>query len=157
MGVEAVTPLYLFRLGPGRIAVAFVLALAAIATVAHAAADATGLPELRRGMWELRGIAEGRNVEGRKCTSPIRDITEENGVLVRAGCRISPIERLGNRYTFKTACEMRTRSGRELTSYRTSVLTVDGDSLFRLQVRGTTNGKPIAETVTWTRVGECDK
>jgi len=152
-----VTPIYLFRLRSGRIAVAFVLALVAIPTVAHAAADATGLPELRRGMWELRGIAEGRKVEGRKCTSPSRDIVEENAVLARAGCRISPVERLGNRYTFESDCVMKTRSGRELTSYRTSVLTVDGDSLFQLRVRGTTNGRPIAETVTWTRVGDCDK
>jgi len=135
--------------------VSFALAAAAIPAVSHAAAN--GMPELRHGLWEAQGVAEGRTVQGRKCTSPTRDIVEENAVLARAGCRISPVERSGNRYMFESDCEMKTRSGRQLTSYRTSILTVDGDSLYRLTVRGTTNGKPIAETVTWTRVGDCDK
>jgi len=139
----------------GRIVAGLVLAVAAIPAAAHAAAN--GLPDLPHGLWEARGVAEGRAVQGRKCTNPTRDIMEENAVLARAGCRISPIEHSGNRYTFESDCEMKTRSGRHLTSYRTSILTVDGDSLYRLTVRGTTNGKPIAETVTWTRVGDCDK
>ena len=145
----------LFFRGSGRIVAPFVLAVAAIPAAPHAVAS--GLPELRSGLWEAQGIAEGRAVRGRKCANPTRDILEENAVLARAGCRISPVERSGNRYMFESDCEMKTRSGRQLTSYRTSILTVDGDSLYRLTVRGTTNGKPIAETVTWTRVGDCDK
>ena len=150
-------PLYLLRRRLGRLVVPAALALAAIPIAPYAGTDAPGLPELRRGMWELQGVADGRRVDGRKCTSPSQDIGEENAVLERAGCRISPIERSGNRYTFQADCEMKTRSGRLLTSDRTSVLTVDGDKRFQLRVRGTTNGRPIAETVTGTRIGDCDK
>ena len=108
-------------------------------------------------MWELRGVADGRRVDGRKCSSPSREIQEENAVLERAGCRVSPVERTGNRYTFRADCVMKTRSGRVLTSNRTSILTVDGDRNFQLRVRGTTNGRPVAETVTGKRIGDCNK
>ena len=118
---------------------------------------AADLPELQPGMWKLVGVADGRRVDGKKCMNPSRDIAEENAVFERAGCKVSQIKRSGSRYTFNAECEMKTRSGRVLNSDRTSVLTVDGDGSFQLRVRGTTNGRPIAETVTGTRIGDCDK
>jgi hypothetical protein len=150
-----VRPLYSYRRPFRRIAATAVLALAAIQVAPYAAA--TELPELRHGTWELRGVSDGRVVDRKKCTSPGRDIAEESAVLSQAGCRVSSVERSGNRYTFQTDCRMKTRSGRRLTLHRTSVLTVDGDATFRLRVRGTTNGRPIAETVTGTRIGDCDR
>lgn len=145
----------LLRLLPGVAGAALVLA--AVANSTCVAASAPELPELKPGMWELMGVVDGRPIEGRKCASPSRDILEENAVLERAGCRISPIERAGNRYTFQSDCEMKTRSGRVLRSSRTSVLTVDGDSHYQLRVRGMTNRRPVAETVTGRRTGDCDK
>ena len=135
----------LHRLLPGVAGAALVLA--AVANSTCVAASAPELPELKPGMWELKGVVDGRPIEGRKCASPSRDILEENAVL----------ERAGNRYTFQSDCEMKTRSGRVLRSNRTSVLTVDGDSHFQLRVRGMTNRRPVAETVTGRRVGDCEK
>lgn len=140
-----------------RIAAPMALVLAVIPVAACAAGSAAALPELKPGMWELKGVVDGRKVDGRRCASPTRDIQEENAVLERAGCRVSPIERSGNRYTFQADCEMKTRSGRVLTSNRNSELTVDGDANFQLRVRGTTNGRPVAETVTGRRTGDCEK
>lgn len=140
-----------------RLAAPIALLLAVSPVPVYAAGSAAGLPELKSGLWELKGVVDGRAIDGRKCASPTRDIQEENAVLERAGCRLSPIRRSGNRYTFQADCEMKTRSGRVLTSNRTSELTVDGEETFQLRVRGTTNGRPIAETVTGRRTGDCEK
>ena len=150
-------PLFLLRRRLGRVATPAAFFLALIPGALYAAPVAAELPVLQAGMWELRGVVDGRKVDGRKCANPSRDIEEETAVLERAGCRVSPIARSGNRYTYRADCEMKTRSGRVLTSNRTSELTVDGDKRFQLRVRGTTNGRPIAETVTGRRIGDCDK
>jgi hypothetical protein len=129
--------------------------LGAVALAPQAAAAASGLPDLRRGTWEIRGTVDGRAIETRKCTSPSEDLKSENKVLANAGCKISPVRRSGDRYTYSADCELKTRSGRVLKSDRSSELTVDRDTSYRLRVRGTTNGRPIAETVVGTRIGDC--
>jgi hypothetical protein len=131
------------------------VAWVAAALAAQAAAAAGGLPDLQRGDWQVRRTVEGKTIEERKCSSPSDELQSEIRVLANAGCKISPVRRSGDRYTFRSDCELKTRSGRLLKSDRSSELTVDRGTSYRLRVRGTTNGRPIAETVVGTRVGDC--
>lgn len=127
------------------------------ALVGHGTALAVELPKLRHGLWQIRGTEDGTKIDTTKCTSPSEDLKTENATLVRTGCKLSSIRRSGNRYTFTSDCEVKTRRGLSLKSSRTSELKVEGGAAFELRVRGSANGRPVDDVVRGKRIGECGK
>jgi len=123
----------------------------------HATALAAELPKLRHGLWQIRGTEDGKKIENTKCTSPSEQLKAENAMLEKTGCKVSPIRRSGNRYTFTSDCEVQTRRGLSLKSSRTSVLKAQGGEAFELRVRGSANGRPVDDVVRGKRIGECGK
>lgn len=127
------------------------------ALAGHGTALAAGLPELRLGLWQIRGTEDGTKIDSTRCTSPSEQLKAENAALEKTGCKLSPVRRSGDRYTFTSECEVKTRRGLSLRSSRTSELKVEGSAAFELRVRGSANGRPVDDVVRGKRIGECGK
>jgi hypothetical protein len=109
-------------------------------------------PTLRQGMWEFRRTVGGKAmapVTG--CTQPADDMRRQNEVLQKAGCKLSPPKRKGNAYTVQAECSGAVK-GRQ-----TSVITVQSDGEYRVEVRGDVGGAPTEETLVARRIGDCAK
>jgi hypothetical protein len=128
-------------------------ALVALA-FATSPAMADDWPTLRQGLWDYQRTVGPKKVEAKRCLSPTEDMKRQNAMLEKNGCAISPIRRSGNTYTFDANCRMKMPGG-EILSTSTSVLTVDGDSSYRVEVRGTLDGEPTSEMLVARRVGDC--
>ncbi|MCU0767421.1 MAG: DUF3617 domain-containing protein [Gammaproteobacteria bacterium] len=129
------------------------VALAALAAVALPAA-ADDWPALRQGLWELQRTLGTQKVTAKKCMDPVADLRRQNAALERNGCTFAPIRRSGSTYTFESTCDMKTPGG-NIRSASVSVMTVESDSAYRLEVHGTLAGEPTHETMTARRAGDC--
>lgn len=123
-----------------------------IAATFPAAAD--DWPSLRQGLWEFQRTMGAQKIDAKKCVDPVADMKRQNAMLEKNGCVISPLKKSGSSYTFESTCNMKMPGG-EIRSASTSVITVDSDSAYRLEVRGTMDGEPTNETMTAKRVGDC--
>ena len=113
------------------------------------------LPAFRQGMWKLTRTVAGKLVETHRCTNPGDDMKRQNAMLQKAGCTFSPVRRSGNTYTFDTDCALNGPRGGGMTSHTTTVMIVEGDSAYRLEVTGTQDGAPMKETLVARRDGDC--
>ena len=121
------------------------------ATLTAAAAE---LPEFRQGMWEYERTAGGNRYEAKECGDPGQSMRATNISLERLGCRSSPVTHEGSTYTFTTECAIKLPSG-VYSSSTSSVLTVESDSAYRLEVRATRQGRTTEETIVARRVADC--
>ncbi|MFO1217230.1 MAG: DUF3617 family protein [Burkholderiaceae bacterium] len=133
------------------------LGVAVLASLAATAALAAELPAFRRGMWEFqRSIAapgpgsEQAAMASKKCTDPSADMKRMNAMLTAQGCTISELTAKGNVYTFSSQCQLQ-----GISSQTRSVITVESDSAYTVQVTGTTAGKATNELLKARRVGDC--
>lgn len=133
------------------------VAIFVIAATTSTAALADDLPTFRPGLWEFKRTAEPRGaggkpmqVEDKKCTDPTSDMKTMNDTLAEQGCKFSAISRSGSAYTFSSDCEIRG------TRYQSrSVLTVESDSAYRVEVSSSGAGSATKELLVAKRVGEC--
>lgn len=123
-------------------------------TFASFSAIADDWPTLRQGLWEYQRNVGPQKVESKRCLSPTEDMKRQNAMLEKNGCTISPIRQSGKTYTFDVNCRMKMPVG-EIHSTSTSVMTVESDSSYRLEVRGTLDGEQTNETLVARRVGDC--
>lgn len=130
--------------------------LLALALLLAAAAHADELPALKPGEWSYQREVDGRPLLRRKCADPTADLRQQHEQLTRAGCTVTPLKRSGASYTFDAACVVKTPQG-AVKSTTTSVITVQSEAAYTVQVRGTTDGKPTDEKLTAKRLGDCPK
>lgn len=146
---------FIQRLGPTPILVGFglmaLLALSALSSLVVA----QELPVFRQGMWEFQRMVGSQKMTTKNCTNPSEDMKRQNTMIEKAGCRFSPMKKAGNTYTFTADCKMKSPPGGSLESHTTTVMTVESDSAYKLQVDGTTNGQSTKETLMARRVGDC--
>jgi len=126
--------------------------VALVAVALPAAAD--DWPSLRQGLWEFQRTMGAQKVDAKKCVDPVADMKRQNAMLEKNGCTISPLQKSGSTYTFESSCNMKMPGG-EIRSASTSVITVESDSAYRLEVRGTMDGEPTNETMKAKRIGDC--
>src|SRR5215471_3201791 len=131
-------------------------AAALAATVALAlAACAEDPPRFREGLWEFDRSSAGRSMHETRCTSPSEDMRRQNEMIERGGlCKFSAPDRTDNSYTFTAECELRSFSGGMLRTRSVSVMKVESDSAYRIEVTTTGPGPPITEVLTARRVGD---
>ena len=115
---------------------------------------AEDLPALRQGMWEFQRTVGSQKISNKECVNPTKDMKQKNAQFEKQGCRISPLKRKGNAYTFTADCLIRTESG-QMNSHTTSVITVESDRAYTVQVEGAINGKPVKERLTARRISDC--
>jgi hypothetical protein len=113
------------------------------------------LPQLKAGLWTFTRTVNGRTVESSKCTSPVEDMKRQNAKLEKSGCTFAPIRKAGSSYTLEATCAMKLPTGASIDSRTTTVMTVDGDGAYRLDVTGTVGGEPTKETLVARWVSHC--
>ena len=118
---------------------------------------ADDLPALRQGMWNFQRTVAGKKIESTKCASPTEDMKTMSAKLEKSGCRMSPVKKSGNVFTYTADCSMKMPTGATMNSRSTSVLTVESDSSYRLEVDAVTDGQASKERLVAKRVGDCPK
>ena len=118
---------------------------------------ADDLPALRQGLWNFQRTVNGEKIEATKCTSPTEDMKTMSAKLEKSGCRMSPVKKSGNVYTYTADCSMKMPTGATMNSRSTSVLTVESDSSYRLEVDAVTDGQASKEQLVAKRIGDCPK
>ena len=132
-----------------------VVLAAALATCPSVAAD--DWPALRIGMWEFNRTLEtsgtpgkAQTIQTKKCTSPSDDMKKQNEMLTKGGCKLSPVARAGNTYSYSAECKLQGTAG---TSK--SVLTVETDSAYMIRIESDFGGEPTRELLRAKRIGDC--
>ena len=128
-----------------------------VSTLLCGAAVADELPVLRQGLWNFQRTVNGKKIEATKCTSPTEDMKTMSAKLEKSGCRLSPVKKSGNVYTYTSDCSMKMPTGATLNSRSSSVLTVESDSSYRLEVDAVTDGQTSKEQLVAKRIGDCTK
>jgi hypothetical protein len=116
-------------------------------------------PKFRQGLWEFdRTAPGGQKMHTTQCTNPSEDMKKQNEMIEkRGGCKISPMQQSGNAYTFSADCNLPSQQGGLVSFRSTSVMTVESDSAYKIEV--TTSGAqpgPVGkEQLTARRIGDC--
>ena len=116
-------------------------------------------PKFRQGLWEFdRTAPGGQKMHKTQCTNPTEDMKRQNEMIEKGGgCKISPMQHSGNTYTFSADCNMTSPQGGLVSFRSTSVMTVESDSAYKIDV--TTSGArpgPVGkEQLTARRIGDC--
>ena len=116
-------------------------------------------PKFRQGLWEFdRTAPGGQKMHKTQCTNPTEDMKRQNEMIEKGGgCKISPMQHSGNTYTFSADCNIASPQGGLVSFRSTSVMTVESDSAYKIDV--TTSGArpgPVGkEQLTARRIGDC--
>jgi len=118
---------------------------------------AEDLPTFKPGMWEFKRTVEGEGagdkpmkLENKECTDPTAEMKKMNDKLAKQGCKFTPISRSGSTYSLSSDCQIQ---GMQFQSR--SVITVESDSAYRVDVSSTGAGASTKELLIAKRVGEC--
>lgn len=118
---------------------------------------ADDLPTLRKGMWEFNRTVEDPKAAGKpmkvtnkKCTDPTADMKQANEMLTKRGCKFSSVVRSGNTYSFTSDCPLQGVSVKSR-----SIMTVESDSAYRVDVTSTTGTRSAKEVLVAKRIADC--
>jgi hypothetical protein len=128
-----------------------------LSTLASGPVLADDLPALRQGLWKFQRTVGGKKIEATKCTSPTEDMKTMNAKLEKSGCRFTPVKKSGNVYTYTADCTMKMPTGATMNSRSTSVMTVAGESSYKIEIDVVTDGQASKELLVAQRVGDCTK
>jgi hypothetical protein len=113
------------------------------------------LPQFRKGVWEFNRTMAGpsgrtQTVATKKCTSPTDDMKKQNDMLAKAGCKFSAVTRSGSSYTFTSQCSVQ-----GVSAQSKSVISVDSDAAYKVDVESQQGGEKIKEILVARRIGDC--
>ena len=128
----------------------FVPSLLVIAT----AAFADDFPKFRPGLWEFKRTIEGARGTTKPLTSELKECTDPTLTFTKRGelpgCKLSPMTRKGNTYTFTADCKIQ---GVDVHSGSATV--VESDSAYKLTVETTAGDRHTKEVLVAKRIGDC--
>jgi hypothetical protein len=133
--------------------IAGVLALAVLSAGAARAEE----PDLRHGLWQFERTVGDRKLQTQECTDPNDEMERQNAMLGKGGCRLSPAKRTGNTYTFTAECAVKAPGGETVTARSTSVMTVQSDSAYTVDITTTGAGTTTQERLVARRIRDCTK
>ncbi len=132
-------------------------ALAAGVLFVSGAARADDPPSFRQGLWQFDRTVGGQRLQTKECTSPSDQLRRQNELLSRKGCNLSPTQRSGNSYTFTAECTINAPGAAPVTARSTSLMTVESDSAYRVEITTTGAGTSTQESLIARRIGDCAK
>ncbi|MEX2342062.1 MAG: DUF3617 family protein [Steroidobacteraceae bacterium] len=112
-------------------------------------------PVLRQGLWDYKrtvdaGGDKSQTYTTQECVDPSQGMKEQNEMMTQAGCKVSPVTRSGNVYSFTLDCVLQ-----GITMKSKSVITVENDSAYRIDVDALHDGKTTKEVLVARRTGDC--
>jgi hypothetical protein len=141
----------------GRAAGGALSLLLIMALVAADLARADEPPAFRRGLWQFDRTIGGQALQTKSCTSPTEDLERQNAILEKGGCKSSPGKRSGDVYMFTVECTVTTPGSGTVTVHSTSVMTVESDSAYNVDIKTTGAGTSTQERLVARRIGDCEK
>jgi hypothetical protein len=147
------TPVGRFSAGTKLAPVAGVVAVAVLSVGIARAEEA----DLRQGLWQFERTVGGRKLQTQECTDPNDDMDRQNAMLAKSGCKFSPPQRVGSTYTFSAECAVKPPGGETVTAHSTSVMTVQSDSAYTVDITTTGAGTTTQERLVARRIGDCVK
>lgn len=99
----------------------------------------------------------GQKIQSRECTSPTEALQRQNALLAKSGCKLSPTQRSGDTYTLTAECTVKTPGAASVSARSTSVMTVDNEDAYRVEITTTGGGTSTPETLVARRIGDCRK
>lgn len=112
-------------------------------------------PAFRQGLWQFDRTVGGQKLQTRECTSPTEELKRQNALLSKSGCKLSPTQRSGDAYAFTAECTINTPGSASVSARSTSVMTVDGDSAYQVEITTTGAGTTTREVLFARRIGDC--
>lgn len=115
-------------------------------------------PEVQHGLWETERSMENEagSLKDSICTNPIEDLKKLNRTLEQnSDCQYDPPSKDGDSYRYRTECAMNNLGGVSFSVVTTSVLTMDGENAYSLEVERTISSTTKKETLRAKRVGDC--
>jgi hypothetical protein len=114
-------------------------------------------PTLRQGLWQFERTVGGQKLLAQECVDPNEGMKRQNAVLEKSGCTFSPGQRAGKTYTFTVDCSIKPPGGAAVTVHSTSVMTVESDSAYKVEITTTGAGTSTPELLLGRRLGDCTK
>lgn len=114
-------------------------------------------PALRHGIWKLRKSVNQRPYESRQCMQPYEELLARHRQAADSGCTHEVTRKASDQWQISARCRKVNSEGRRWESDSLSVLTVSGETAYRLEVTGTTNGVPLRESVEGNWMGTCPR
>ena len=136
---------------------ALVAALAAGLLFVSGAARAEDPPAFRQGLWQFDRTVGGQQLQTKECTSPSEQLRRQNELLRRKGCNLTPTQRSGNSYSFTAECTIDAPGGPPVSARSTSLMTVESDSAYQVEISTTGAGTSTQESLIARRIGDCTK
>jgi hypothetical protein len=121
--------------------------------------QAENLPKFRQGMWEFNRTIENSGEPGKpqtmtvnKCTNPSEDMKKQNEIASKIGCKLSPVTKDGNTYSFTADCNIQNTNVQSK-----SVITAENDSAYNIDIEVKSDAKNSKEVLKARRTGDCSK
>ena len=114
-------------------------------------------PAFRHGLWQFDRTVGGQALQTRSCSSPSEDMERQNAILEKGGCKSSPGKRSGSVYSFTVECTVTTPGSGTVNVRSTSVMTVESDSAYQVDITTTGAGTSTQERLVARRIGDCAK
>ena len=129
----------------------------ALTTMATLPARADEPPALRQGLWQFERTVAGQKLQTQECVNPNEEMQREHALLETGGCASSPGHRADKTYTFSADRTIKPPGGQPVTVRSTSVMTVEDDSAYKVEITTTGAGTATQELLLARRLGECTK
>ena len=130
--------------------------LAGVALLLFGAASyAEEPPAFRQGLWQFDRTVGGQKLQTRECTNPTEQLKQQNALLTRSGCKLTPTQRSENIYTFTAECTINAPGGASVTARATSAMTVESDDTYKVEISTTGAGTSTNESLVARRIGDC--
>jgi hypothetical protein len=132
--------------------------LASVALLLFGAASrAEEPPPFRQGLWQFDRTVGGQKLQTRECTNPTEQLKQQNTLLTKSGCKLTPIERSEKTYTFTAECTISAPAGASVTARSTSAMTVESGEAYTVEISTTGAGTSTREALVARRIGDCPK
>jgi len=131
--------------------------LIALSVLAAGSTRADEPPALRQGLWQFDRTVGGQKLQTRECVSPSEDMKRQNAMLEKSGCKFSPAEHTAKSYAFTAECTIKPPGGETVTARSSSVMTVENDSAYSVEIATTGAGTSTQEHLVARRLGDCPK
>lgn len=131
--------------------------MAGVALFIADASRAEDPPPFRQGLWQFDRSVGAQKLQTKECTNPTEDMKQQNTLLTKGGCKFTPSTRSGKTYTFSAECTINAPGSAPITARSTSVLTVESDGAYKVEITTTGAGTSTSETLLARRVGDCAK
>jgi hypothetical protein len=112
-------------------------------------------PAFRQGLWQFDRTVGGQKIATRECTNPTEELRRQNVLLTKGGCTFTPTQRSGNSYTFSAECTVNPPGAVSVSARSTSVMTVESESAYKVEITTTGAGTSTQEVLIARRIGDC--